>query len=263
MLKRIPHAPPGVDAFDAVGTLTRTDYEQVVEPLLDEARRDGRRIRLLVRIGPEYQGFTAGVVWEKAEAGLGTPSLLRLFDGYALVTDLGWLREWTHIMGFLMPFPLRVFGLDQGDEATAWLSTLPEGPGVTHRLLPESGVIVVEVSEPLRAQDFDALAVTADGWLDTHDVVPGIVIHAREYPGWENVGSLLRHIRFVRDHHRRVGRLALAADGKVAELAPLLAEHFVQATVKSFGYDELDRAIEWAAAKSSPHQAAAPATSSA
>ena len=263
MLTRIPNAPPGVDALDAVGTLTRTDYAQVVEPLLDEARRDGRRIRLLVRIGPEYQGFTAGVMWEKAEASLGTPSLFRLFDGYALVTDLGWVREWTHLMGFLMPFPLRVFGLDQSDEATAWLSALPEGPGVTHRLLPESGVIVVEVSEPLRAQDFDALAVTADGWLDTHDVVPGIVIHAREYPGWENVGSLLRHIRFVRDHHRRVGRLALAADGKVAELAPLLAEHFVQATVKSFGYDELDRAIEWAAAKSSPHQAAAPATSSA
>ena len=89
----------------------------MVEPLLDEARRDGHRIRLLVRIGPEYQGFTAGVVWEKAEASLGTPSLFRLFDGYALVTDLGWVREWTHLMGFLMPFPLRVFGLDQSDEA--------------------------------------------------------------------------------------------------------------------------------------------------
>jgi SpoIIAA-like len=152
-------------------------------------RRDGRRLRLLVRIGPEYRGFTAGVVWEKAEVGLGTPSLLRLFDGYALVTDLGWLREWTHVMGFLMPFPLRVFGLDQTDEAMAWLRALPEGPGVTHRLLPESGVIVVEVSEPLRAPDFDALAVTADGWLDTHDAVPGIVIHARELPGWDHPPS--------------------------------------------------------------------------
>jgi hypothetical protein len=124
-------------------------------------------------------------------------------------------------------------------------------------------VIVVEVSEPLRAQDFDALAVTADGWLDTHDTVPGIVIHAREFPGWENLSSLLRHVRFVRDHHRRVGRLALAADGKVAELAPRLAEHFVQATVKGFGYDELDRAVGWAAgANSSRPIAAATAASS-
>ena len=63
----------------------------MVEPLLDEARRDGRRLRLLVRIGPEYQGFTAGVVWEKAEASFGTPSLLRLFDGYALVTPKRWI----------------------------------------------------------------------------------------------------------------------------------------------------------------------------
>jgi hypothetical protein len=43
----------------------------------------------------------------------------------------------------------------------AWLRSLPEGPAVSHRLLPESGVIVVEVKQALRAQDFDALAFTA------------------------------------------------------------------------------------------------------
>ena len=109
-----------------------------------------------------------------------------MIDGYAVVTDLQWIREWTHVMGFLLPFPLRVFGNDERDEAIAWLSALPEGPGVTHHLLPESGVLVVEVTAPLRAQDFDALAATADTWLETHDALPGVVIHARAFPGWEN-----------------------------------------------------------------------------
>jgi hypothetical protein len=162
------------------------------------------------------------------------------------VTDIGWIRESTRLTGFLMPWPMRVFGNHELDNAIDWLSSLPEGPGVAHRLVPESGVIVVEVKEPLRAQDFDALALTADTWLETHDELHGLVIHARQFPGWENIGSLLRHVRFVRDHHRKVQRVALAADSKIASLAPHIAEHFVHAEVKGFGYDELESAIAWA-----------------
>jgi stage II sporulation SpoAA-like protein len=247
MLQRIPDVPDGIDALAAIGTLTRQDYEQSIEPILDEARRSSRRIRLLVQLGPEYDGYTAGAAWEKTANAFRSPSLLRLLDGYAVVTDLHWLHEWTHVMGFLLPFPLRVFGNDERDEAIAWLSTLPEGPGVSHYLVSESGVLVVEVTAPLRAQDFDALAATADAWLETHDALPGVVIHARQFPGWENAASMLRHFRFVRDHHRAVRRVALAADGKRADLIAGLAEHFVHAEIKRFGYDGLDEAVAWAA----------------
>jgi hypothetical protein len=43
-----------------------------------------------------------------------------------------------------------------------------------------------------------------------------------------------------------VKRIALAADSKLASLAPRLAEHFVKAEVKSFRYDALEAAIAWA-----------------
>jgi stage II sporulation SpoAA-like protein len=111
------------------------------------------------------------------------------------VTDIGWIRELTQVIGFLMPWPVRVFSNEERDKAIEWLSSLPEGPGVSHRLVPESELIVIEVKEPLRAQDFDALALTADTWLETHGELHGLVIHARQFPGWENVGSLVRHVR--------------------------------------------------------------------
>ena len=57
---------------------------------------------------------------------------------------------------------------------------------------------------------------------------------------------MLRHFRFVRDHHRAVRRVALAADGKQADLIAGLAEHFVHAEIKGFDYDALDDAIAWA-----------------
>ncbi|HVZ21683.1 MAG TPA: STAS/SEC14 domain-containing protein, partial [Vicinamibacterales bacterium] len=69
-----------------------------------------------------------------------------------------------------------------------------------------------------------------------------------QFPGWENLGTLLRHVRFVRDHHRLVRRVALAVDGTVAQMAPVLADHFVQAELKQFSADDLEPAIVWAGA---------------
>jgi hypothetical protein len=107
-------------------------------------------------------------------------------------------------------------------------------------------VIVVEVKQALRAQDFDALELAADNWIEAHGDLQGLVIHVREFPGWENLGGLVRHMRFVRDHHRKVKRIALSADSKLASVAPRIGEHFVKAEVKGFGYDELEAAVAWA-----------------
>src|SRR5215469_1706585 len=147
---------------------------------------------------------------------------------------------------FLMPCPVQVFSNQQLNEAVKWLEALPEGAGISYRLLADSGVIVMDVKQALRRQDFDALAAAADAWIEAHGSLKGIVIHARQFPGWENFGSLVRHVHFVRDHHRKVQRIALAADSKLASLAPQMAEHFIQAEVKNFSYDQLDSAIAWA-----------------
>ncbi|MFJ9863851.1 STAS/SEC14 domain-containing protein [Streptomyces sp. NPDC101165] len=242
MLERAQDVPSGIDAVKAIGTVSKDDYKAVVEPLVDEARREGRRIRILSEIGPEFRSFTPAAGWEDLKVGIGA---MRLFEGCAVVSDIRWIRESTRLASFLMPCPVRVFDVQDREEALRWLASLPEGPGVSHRLLPELNVLMVEVEQPLRTQDFDTLAQTADSWLETHDTLAGVVVHARDFPGWENIGSLLRHIRFVRDHHRRVRKIALAVDSKVAELAPHFANHFVQAEVRRFGYDELDDAVSW------------------
>ncbi len=253
MIEKLKNLPHGIDGVRAIGKVSKEDYEQIFVPLLDEARREGRRVRFLYQLGQEFEGFTAGAAWEDAKIGLHS---MRLFDGCAVVTDLGWIRESTRLMGFLMPCPVRSFGNQELDEAINWLSSLPEAAAVSVRLLSEPGVIVVEVKQALRAQDFDAVAFTADAWIEAHGDLQGLVIHAREFPGWENLGGLLRHVRFLRDHHRRVKRVALAVDGKLASLVPRIAEHFVQAEVKSFAYDQLDPAIRWAGGLSTKSEVA-------
>lgn len=243
MLEMLKDTPPGIDCVKAAGTVSKEDYEQVIEPLLEMARREGRRVRFVYQLGLDFEGFTPSAAWEDAKVGLRN---MRLFDACAVVTDLAWIQDATKLAAFMMPCPVRVFGNQERNKAIEWLRSLPSGAVVTHRLLPDAGVMVVEVKQALRAQDFDSLTVTADTWIEAHGNLHGLVIHAREFPGWENLGALVRHVRFVRDHHRKVERIALAVDSKLATLAPHVAEHFIHADVKSFGYAELDAAIAWA-----------------
>jgi hypothetical protein len=58
---------------------------------------------------------------------------------------------------------------------------------------------------------------------------------------------MLRHLRLVRDHHKKVHRVALALDGTLADLAPRIAEHFVSAELRRFEYDDLAQAVARAA----------------
>jgi hypothetical protein len=245
MIERIDDVPAGIDALRAVGKITKEDYDAVVIPLIDGAARNGRLLRCLCEVGPDFQGLTPSAAWEDLKIGL---RALRMIEACAVVSDIGWVRESSNLAAFFMPCPVRVFTLQDRGKAIAWLSSLPEGAGMSARLISESGIVVVELTVPLRVQDFETLAHTVDDWLETHDALQGLVIHALAIPGWENIGSLLRHVRFVRDHHRRISRVALAVDGKLASLAPRAAEHFVRADVRNFGYDELEDAIRWAAA---------------
>ena len=243
MMERLTDLPPGIDGVRATGTLTGEDYDKVLQPILEEARSQGRRIRLLYHFAPGFSGFTPGGAWEDARLGL---RHLRLFERCAIVSDVGWVRESSRLVGALMPCPVKVFDNAQWQDAVAWL-TAPVGSGaVKHRLLGESGVLLVEPQGPLRIEDFDALALTVDPWIEAHGELRGLVVHVREFPGWENLGSFFRHLRFVRDHHRKVRRIAVAAGGTLATVAPTLAEPFVDAEIARFGYDELERAIAWA-----------------
>jgi hypothetical protein len=245
MIEILTDVPPGVVAVRARGTLTRDEYDSVVLPMLDEAERSGRRLRILCEVGADYRGLTPGALWEDLR--LGTRAL-HLFDACAVVSDVTWIREATRLARFLMPCPVRVFAERDRAEAAAWLAALPESPSISVRLDEQTGTVVVEAAAPLRGVDFDALAATVDPWIQTHETVAGVVFHARTVPGWENVTGLRRHLQFVREHHRRVRRVALAVDGVLPSLAPAVAGHLVAPEVRHFAYDALDDAVAWAGA---------------
>jgi hypothetical protein len=170
---------------------------------------------------------------------------LRLFERCAIVSDHDWIRRTSRAMGLLMPCPVRVLHVAERQQAIDWLAAPADGR-LAHRVLADRGVLVIEPNGPLGAEDFDALAAVVDPWIEQAGALRGIVVHARAFPGWQNFGSFIRHVRFVREHHRKARRVALAVDGKVAELVPTFADVFVSAEIRRFAYDDEERAITWA-----------------
>ena len=246
MLEAISDLPEGVVGLRASGTVSRQDYDRVVEPMLAAAYREGRRVRFLYHMAPEFKGFTPGAAWEDARIGM---QYLRLFERCAIVSDKAWLRSASRVVGTLLPCPVKTYEDQDYAAAVAWLASPVAARSVTYKLIPESNVLLVEPHGSLAVDDFDAIAAAVDAWIDNGHELAGIVVHARAFPGWESLGSMLRHVRFVRDQQRRVRRVAIAVDGKLAKLAPSLVETFVSAQVQHFGYEELDRALEWAAGR--------------
>jgi len=242
MIEKIPDLPAGIDGLRSSGSLNCEDYDKFVVPLVDGAVREGRRLRCLVEI-PSFTGITPAAAFEDVSLGL---RVLRAFDGCAIVTDMAWLAGTTRLAAFLMPYPVRVFPTTERADAIAWLQALPGAPRLTHRILPDAGVVVVEAADPLRAQDVAELATVIDGWLTEHASLHGLVLHATTFPGWENVEGLVAHLRFVLEHHKRIEKVALAVDGTLAAVAARLAEHVVHAEVRGFGNSDLDAAIAWA-----------------
>jgi hypothetical protein len=209
MIETYSDVPPGIDAVRAVGTLSREDYESVVVPMLDAAAREGRGLRFLCVVDEEFRGLTPDGAWADVKLGL---AAMRNLEGCAVVSDLAWVRDATALAGFFLPGHVRVFRASERDEAVRWLEDLP-GRLATARIDPAAGVVIADVGQPLRREDVEVIAAAVDGWLADHRELPGLVLHAPSFPGWENLGALTEHLRFVGGHQRRIGRVALAVDG--------------------------------------------------
>ena len=112
-------------------------------------------------------------------------------------------------------------------------------------LLRDAGVLVVEPRDALTAEDFQAVAHAVDPYIQENGRLTGLLIEAPSFPGWESFGALIGHIKFVRDHHRKIDRVAAVTDSKILMIAPKIAEHFAHPEFKVFRSGEKASALAW------------------
>lgn len=112
-------------------------------------------------------------------------------------------------------------------------------------LLKEAGVLVVEPRDALTVEDFNAVSRTVDPFIRANGKLTGLLIDAPSFPGWESFAALVGHLKFVRDHHRKIDRIAVVSDSKILAAAPRIVEHFAHPQFKGFGSGERADALRW------------------
>ena len=116
---------------------------------------------------------------------------------------------------------------------------------IEHDLDTAHSILYVRPKSALAADDFAKLASTVDPHIEATGGLAGIVIETPSFPGWEGLGAMAAHVRFVRDHHRRVRKVAVVTDSALGSVAEHLAAHFVSAEIKRFPSGEAEAARQW------------------
>lgn len=118
-----------------------------------------------------------------------------------------------------------------------------------HSLDAKNGILHLRPNAALKKEDFAALAKSVDPYIEKNGALSGILIELAAFPGWESLGAMAAHFRFVRDHHRKVRKVAIVTDAKLGDVAEKVASHFVAAQVKHFAAGQTDAARQWIAAQ--------------
>ena len=121
MIERMEDVPAGVIGIRASGKLTKDDYVNGLEPALKEATESGEARVLFVL--PDFDGLEPKAWIEDVKTGLGVELRNRsAWKRLAVVTGVGWVADAMRLFAWAMPGELKVFEMDELDEARSWVA---------------------------------------------------------------------------------------------------------------------------------------------
>ena len=116
---------------------------------------------------------------------------------------------------------------------------------LNYELQQDEGILVLHPEGPLEAADFISITRQVDTYLAQHGKLYGVLIHAKSFPGWHDFAALLVHVKFLKAHLQKIEKVAVVADGVLANIMPNIANHFVHAQVQHFDFVSEEAAWVW------------------
>ena len=116
---------------------------------------------------------------------------------------------------------------------------------IKFELLRDRRILFITPLGPLEKQDFEQLAKEIDPFIAANGKLTGLMVCVNAFPGWDSFAAFLSHLNFVRDHHRKIKRVAAVTDSELLNVMTHLARHFVSAEVRQFPSDQKLEALTW------------------
>ena len=116
---------------------------------------------------------------------------------------------------------------------------------IEHSLDTVHSILYLRPTSALEKEDFLQLAASVNPYIGATGQLSGLIIDAPTFPGWESLGAMAAHFHFVREHHKRIRKVALVTDSPLGNVAEHLASHFVAAELRHFSAGNLEAARQW------------------
>lgn len=107
------------------------------------------------------------------------------------------------------------------------------------------GIAILEPDGALSKTDFQSAAAIIDPFIEKAGRLNGVIIYTASFPGWDSFAALFSHLTFVKDHHKKVSRVALVTDSVIGKFAEAVGGHFINAKIKVFPFQEMGKATLW------------------
>jgi SpoIIAA-like len=121
MVAKIEEMPAGTIGFRASGKLTPEDYKDVLVPTLRDAVEAGE-VRMLFVLS-DFEELEPRAWLEDAKTGLELGFLKHsAWKRSAIVSDADWVKKAFRMFAWMTPGEVKVFDLDQEDEARSWVA---------------------------------------------------------------------------------------------------------------------------------------------
>jgi len=113
------------------------------------------------------------------------------------------------------------------------------------KLDQNTAIAVLMPDGALSKDDFTSASEVVDPFIEQNGKLNGIIIYARSFPGWDSFAALVTHLKFIKEHHKKVNCIAFVTDSPAAGIAQSIAGHFVEAKIKEFPFAQLKEANQW------------------
>lgn len=116
---------------------------------------------------------------------------------------------------------------------------------IEYNLDTTHSILLVRPQSALAKDDFVKLAKAVDPQIEARGDLAGLILDVPSFPGWEGVGAMVTHFRFVRDHQKHIKKIAVVTDSTLGDVAEHLTSHFVSAQIRHFPAGQVEAARQW------------------
>ena len=106
-------------------------------------------------------------------------------------------------------------------------------------------IATLEPKGELCSSDFSKASEIIDPFILKNEKLNGLIIYVESFPSWDSFSSLVEHLKFVNNHHKKISHVAFVTDSLLGSFAQNFMDYFISADIKTFAFNDLQKAKDW------------------